>query len=157
MAGIRLHAAAAMRQERTQTIISTHLLPCMSLEVRRAEGEWEEDICVPCYHVYESLQVLDFFFHFFSFFSFFLHNKPISIIGSLILQMRKQAQRNNLPQNILFISDGGKKGKEQRGEENTRTGLFKTFKHNALNIKLFKKIIIKSRNYLKYTDFFKMY
>jgi len=53
--------------------------------------------------------------------------------------MRKQAQRNNLPQNTLFISDGGKKGKEKRGEENTRTDLFKTFKHNALNFKLFFK------------------
>lgn len=27
---------------------------------------------------------------------------------------------------------GGKKGKEKRGEENTRTGLFKTFKHNVI-------------------------
>ena len=71
LAGIRLHAAAAMRQERTQTITPTHLLPCMSLEVRRAEGEWEEDIRVPCYHVYESLQVLDFFFSFFLIFLIF--------------------------------------------------------------------------------------
>ena len=69
--------------------------------------------------------------------------------------MRKQAQRNNLPQNTLFISDGGKKGKEQRGEENTRTGLFKTFKHNALNIKLFLKIITKSRKLSKVYRFFK--
>lgn len=85
----------------------------------------KEDICVLCYHIYESLQVLDFFFfHFFSFFSFFLHNKPI--IGSLILQMRKQAQRNNLPQNTLFISDGGKK---ERKKEERKTQELVCLKH----------------------------